>query len=77
MGNTVLDSTRLDSTINEHGISLIVNQTLSTGIFPRKPKTAKAIPVYKKNDKTLLKNYRPISVLPVVSKLLKMLCTIK
>ena len=52
-------------------ITLIINQTLSTGIFPSKLKTAKVIPVYKKNDKTLLKNYRPISVLPVVSKIIE------
>ena len=54
-------------------ITLIINQTLSTGIFPSKLKTAKVIPVYKKNDKTLLKTYRPISVLdlPVVSKIIE------
>ena len=54
-----------------HCITLIINQTLSTGIVPSKLKTAKVIPVYKKNDKTLLKNYRPISVLPVVSKIIE------
>ena len=52
-------------------MTLIINQTLSTGIFQSKLKTTKVIPVYKKNDKTLLKNYRPISVLPVVSKIIE------
>ena len=52
-------------------ITLIINQTLSSGIFPSKLKTAKVIPIYKKNDKTLLKNYRPISILPVVSKIIE------
>ena len=28
----------------------------------------KATPIYKKDDKKLIKNYRPISVLPVISK---------
>ena len=52
-------------------ITLIINQILSSGIFPGKLKTAKVIPIYKKNDKTLLKNYRPISILPVVSKIIE------
>ena len=52
-------------------ITLIINQTLSSNIFPSKQKTAKVIPIYKKNDKTLLKNYRPISILPVVSKIIE------
>ena len=43
-------------------ITLIINQTMSTVIFRSKLKTAKVIPVYKKNDKTLLKSYRLISV---------------
>ena len=54
-----------------HCTTLIIDQTLSTGIFPSKLKTAKIIPIYKKNDKTLLKNYRPISTLPVVFKIVE------
>ena len=42
-------------------LTLIINQTLSTGIFPDSLKVAKVIPLYKKGDKTLLDNYRPIS----------------
>ena len=52
-------------------ITLITNQTLSSGIFPSKLKTAKVIPIYKKDDKTLLKNYRPTSILPVVPEIIE------
>ena len=50
-------------------LTLIINQTLSTGIFPDTLKIAKVIPLYKKGDKALLENYRPISVLPSISKI--------
>ena len=50
-------------------LTLIINQTLSTGIFPDTLKIAKVIPLYKKGDKALFENYRPISVLPSISKI--------
>ena len=50
-------------------LSLIINQSLSTGIFPDKLKIAKVVPIYKKDDSTLIDNYRPISLLPVMSKI--------
>ena len=49
-------------------ITHIINQSLHTGIFPDKLKLAKVIPVFKKGDRTKLDNYRPISILPVISK---------
>ena len=52
-------------------LALIFNQVLSTGQFPKNLKTAKVIPIHKTGEKTLLKNYRPISILPVVSKIIK------
>ena len=33
----------------------------ATGIFPDKLKVAKVIPLYKKDDKLIMDNYRPIS----------------
>ena len=50
-------------------ISVIINQMFSTGIFPDKLKLAKVLPFYKKGEKALLKNYRPISILPSISKI--------
>ena len=50
-------------------VTLIINQTLSTGIFPDSLKVAKVIPLYKKGDKALFDNYRPISILPSNSKI--------
>ena len=52
-------------------ITLIVNQSLNTGIFPDKLKCAKEIPIYKKGDNTKLDHYRPISILPTVSTILE------
>ncbi len=42
---------------------------INTGIFPHKVKTAKIIPIYKKDDETLFTNYRPLSLLLVISKI--------
>ena len=49
-------------------ITIIMNQSINTGIFPDKLKFAKVIPIFKKGDKSLFENYRPISILPAVSK---------
>ncbi len=50
-------------------ITLIVNQMISTSIFPDKLKIAKITPIFKKEDETLFTNYRPISLLPAISKI--------
>ncbi len=49
-------------------LTLIINQMLHTGIFPDKLKIAKINPIFKKGDETLFTNYRPISLLPTISK---------
>ena len=51
----------------------IFNKSLLTGCFPEKLKIAKSIPLYKGDDKRLLNNYRPISVLPAFSKFVERL----
>ena len=50
-------------------LTLIINQMLDTGIFPSSLKLSKIIPLYKKGDINSLNNYRPISLLPTLSKI--------
>ena len=51
-------------------LALIINQSLHTGIFPTKLKIAKVLPLFKnKGDSHLFDNYRPISLLPTISKI--------
>ena len=50
-------------------LTIIINQTLKTGIFPDKLKIAKVLPLFKKGDKTVFTNYRPISLLSSISKI--------
>ena len=49
-------------------LQIIINQALTTGIFPDKLQIAKVQPIYKNEDQTLIKTYRPISLLPSISK---------
>ena len=50
-------------------LTLIINQSLFTGIFPEKLKIAKVIPLHKKEDKSIMDNYRPVSLLTSISKI--------
>ncbi len=50
-------------------LTIIINQKLHTGFFPDLLKIAKVTPIFKKDDETIFSNYRPISLLPVISKL--------
>jgi len=46
----------------------IINTSISTGTMPDALKIAKVIPIYKSGAQSDLGNYRPISLLPVLSK---------
>jgi len=49
----------------------IKNLSLATEVVPQNMKIAKVIPIFKSGDRTLFTNYRPISILPVYSKILE------
>ena len=51
----------------------ICNLSFSNGVFPAELKVAKVMPMYKTGDKMTLNNYRPISTLPIFSKILERL----
>ena len=46
-------------------LTCICNRMLTTGTLPDRLKFSEIKPIYKKGDKTLTTNYRPISLLPV------------
>ena len=52
-----------------NSLATLINQSFFKGIFPNQLKVAKVIPVFKKGDTETKSNYRPISLLPVFSKL--------
>jgi hypothetical protein len=50
----------------------IINTSITSGRFPRRWKEAKLIPIHKKGDTQEVNNYRPVSNLCVISKVLEM-----
>ena len=52
-------------------ITDLVNLSISLSLFPGDCKIAKLKPIYKKEAKTKPKNYRPISLLPLLSKIIE------
>ena len=54
-------------------VTNIINESLSSGVVPLEYKEALVIPLLKKNnlDPNVLKNYRPVSNLPFISKIME------
>ena len=52
-------------------LTKITNLSLSLSSFPRNWKSARVTPLHKKGNSNDMDNHRPISILPVASKLLK------
>ena len=52
-------------------IAKIFNISISSGLFPTDCKIAKLKPLYKTGSKTNPENFRPISLLPLISKVIE------
>ena len=52
-------------------LTFIINLSLETGVLLRECKVAKVIPLYKSGSLAEIDNYRPISILPTLSKILE------
>ena len=50
-------------------LRIIFSNILTTGIYRKTWKSANVPPIHKKNDKQSIKNYRPISLLPICAKI--------
>ena len=51
-----------------HPLTLIFQNSLAAGTFANQWKRANILPIDGKNDKQVISNYRPISLLPICSK---------
>ena len=71
IGNDNLSSTLLKKLQNAIAmpLSLLVNRSITEGVFPDYLKIAKVIPIFKSGEIDNIENYRPISVLPAISKI--------
>ena len=46
----------------------VINMSIIEGVVPDDLKSARVVPLFKKNDKTEVGNYRPVSILSIISK---------
>ena len=54
-------------------LTILVNESFTTGYCPTLLKYAKAIPIFKANSPLEVTNYRPISLLPIFNKIIEKL----
>ena len=52
-------------------VTKLINYSINSAVFPRTWKTAKVTPLFKRGDPSDVNNYCPISVLPVLSKIVE------
>ena len=55
----------------------IFNLSLKTGVFPDKLKVSRVVPIFKAGDKKLCDNYRPISLVSTIAKILEKIVAVK
>ena len=50
-------------------LHILIDNSVTNEYFPNEWKKANVILVHKKGDKQIIKNYRPVSILPICSKI--------
>ena len=58
-------------------LSKLINSSISSGVFPECLKCAKIVPIFKKGEPTNMSNYRPIALLPTLSKVFEKIISIR
>ena len=58
-------------------LKIFFNDTVIHGEFPNELEKVDVTPIFRKDDLTKVKSYRPVSVLPVVSKVFERKCISK
>lgn len=68
-----ISSKLLKSIANQisYPLAIAINKSLENGEVPNNLKIAKVVPIYKSKDNQVFSNYRPISLLPNLSKILE------
>ena len=64
-------ATGIDDLVIAAPLPLVINLSLQNGIVPSNWKVAQVTPLYKKDDETEASNYNPMSILPILSKILE------
>ena len=62
---------KLASPVLARHLCRIINISISSGVFPSLWKHAKVFPIFKSGNKTNMNNYRPISILNILSKIIE------
>ena len=62
---------KMSASVIAKPLTVIFNQSIACGYFPTRWKTARVTPIHKSGGHTDKNNYRPISILFIVSKLLE------
>ena len=71
--NTLVRMVKLCTNYVAHSLTSIFQNSMAAGTFATQWKRANIVPIHKKNDKQIVSNYRPVSLLFICSKIFEKL----